>query len=159
MNGKPVAYKIQAPSFQKILSDKDSFNYKRAEFSDHNIYAVKYRDGELYAGGKYTNQSRGGSGVRAWADRKENIRDTDLVVYIQAGINHIPRIEDFPVMPCEILKIHLKPVNFFDKNPALDVPPSEQNFNKSVLVSESHHQPFVEASVAKNGEVCCTPKL
>lgn len=158
INGKPVAYKIQAPPFQKILSDKDSFNYKRAEFSDHNIYVVKYKDGELYAGGKYTNQSRGGTGVRSWADRKENVKDTDFVVYVQCGINHIPRIEDFPVMPCEILKIHLKPVNFFDKNPALDVPPSEQSFNKSVLVSEQHHQPAVEATVGQDG-VCCGPKL
>jgi primary-amine oxidase len=99
VNGKPVAYKIQAPAFQKILSDKDSFNYKRAEFSDHNVYVVKHRDGELYAGGKYTNQSRGGTGVRAWADRKENVKDTDVVVYIQCGINHVPRVEDFPVMP------------------------------------------------------------
>jgi primary-amine oxidase len=93
INGKPVAYKIQAPDFQKILSDKDSFNYKRAEFSDHNIYVVKYNDGELYAGGKYTNQSRGGTGVRSWADRKENVKDTDFVLFIQAGINHVPRIE------------------------------------------------------------------
>ncbi|KAF2012117.1 hypothetical protein BU24DRAFT_425953 [Aaosphaeria arxii CBS 175.79] len=158
INGKPVAYKIQAPPFQKILSDKDSFNYKRAEFSDHNIYVVKHRDGELYAGGKYTNQSRGGTGVRSWADRKDNVQDTDLVVYIQAGINHVPRIEDFPVMPCEILKIHMKPVNFFDKNPALDVAPSEQGFNKSVLVSEQHHQPTVEATIDKDG-ACCGPKL
>ncbi|KAH7118977.1 copper amine oxidase [Dendryphion nanum] len=158
INGKPVAYKIQAPPFQKILSDKDSFNYKRAEFSDHNVYVVKYRDGELYAGGKYTNQSRGGTGVRSWADRKENVKDTDFVLYIQAGINHVPRIEDFPVMPCEILKIHMKPVNFFDKNPALDVPPSEQSFNKSVLMSEQHHQPSVEVTVGQDG-ACCAPKL
>ncbi|KAF2007923.1 hypothetical protein P154DRAFT_453216 [Amniculicola lignicola CBS 123094] len=158
INGKPVAYKIQAPPFQKMLSDKDSFNYKRAEFSDHNIYVVKYRDDELYAGGKYTNQSRGGTGVRAWADRKENVKDTDFVVFVQAGINHIPRIEDFPVMPCEILKIHFKPVNFFDKNPALDVPPSEQSFNKSVLMSEQHHQPTVEAMIGQDGS-CCVPKL
>ncbi|KAF2195382.1 hypothetical protein K469DRAFT_698975 [Zopfia rhizophila CBS 207.26] len=159
VNGKPVAYKIQAPAFQKILSDKDSFNYKRSEFSDHNIYVVKYRDGELYAGGKYTNQSRGGTGVRSWANRKESVKDTDFVLYIQAGINHIPRVEDFPVMPCEILKIHLKPVNFFDRNPALDVPPSEQSFNKSVLVSEKHHQPSGEGKVGTNGGVCCVPKL
>lgn len=159
INGKPVAYKIQAPPFQKILSDKDSFNYKRAEFSDHNIYVVGYRDDELYAGGKYTNQSRGGTGVRSWADRKDNVKDADLVVYIQAGINHVPRIEDFPVMPCEILKIHLKPVNFFDKNPALDVPPSEQVFNKSVLVSEGHHQPTQEATVGEDGTCCAAPKL
>ncbi|KAI5380178.1 hypothetical protein J4E82_001253 [Alternaria postmessia] len=151
INGKPVAYKIQAPPFQKILSDKDSFNYKRAEFSDHNIYVVKHKDGELYAGGLYTNQSRGGSGVRSWAERNENVKDTDFVVYIQAGINHVPRIEDFPVMPCEIIKIHMKPVNFFDKNPALDVPPSEQAFNKSSLLSEQHQQPSVTATIGEDG--------
>lgn len=89
VNGKPVAYKIHAPPFQKIISDTDSFNYKRAEFSDKNIYAVKYRDDELYAGGKYTNQSRGGTGVRSWADRKDNIVDEDIVVFVQFGINHV----------------------------------------------------------------------
>ena len=62
INGKPVAYKIHAPPFQKGIADKDSFTYKRAEFSDRNIYAVKYQDGELYAGGRYTNQSRGSTG-------------------------------------------------------------------------------------------------
>jgi primary-amine oxidase len=158
INGKPVAYKIQAPPFQKILSDKDSFNYKRAEFSDHNVYVVKHRDGELYAGGLYTNQSRGGTGVRSWAERNENVKDTDFVLYVQAGINHVPRIEDFPVMPCEILKIHMKPVNFFDKNPALDVPPSNQGFNKSTLLSEQHQQPSVTATIGEDG-TCCTPKL
>jgi primary-amine oxidase len=97
VNGKPVAYKIQAPPFQKILADKDSFHYKRMEFADHSIYVTKYREDELFAGGKYTNQSRGGNGVRGWASRKDNVKDTDIVVWVQFGINHIPRIEDFPV--------------------------------------------------------------
>ncbi|GAB7360807.1 hypothetical protein MBLNU230_g0794t1 [Neophaeotheca triangularis] len=154
VNGKPVAYKIMAPPFQKILSDTESFNHKRAEFSDHNIYAVKYRDNELFAGGKYTNQSRGGTGVRSWANRKDNIVDDDLVVFVQFGINHVPRIEDFPVMPCEILKVALKPVNFFDRNPAIDVPPSTQEFNKSTLVSEAHHQGSVEGRVDASGACC-----
>ncbi|OQO01168.1 hypothetical protein B0A48_13411 [Cryoendolithus antarcticus] len=155
VNGKPVAYKIHAPPFQKMISDKESFNYKRAEFADRNIYAVKYRDDELFSGGKYTNQSRGGTGVRSWAERKENIVDDDLVVFVQFGINHVPRIEDFPVMPCEILKVAFKPVNFFDKNPAIDVPPSTQDFNKSTLVSEQHKQPSVEGKVEANGCVSC----
>ena len=38
VNGKPVAYKISAPPFQKMLSHPQSFNAKRAEFSDHNVY-------------------------------------------------------------------------------------------------------------------------
>lgn len=178
INGKPVAYKIHAPAFQKMLADKDSYHHKRAEFADHNIYVTKYQDGELYAGGKYTNQSRGGTGVRSWANRRENVKDTDMVVWVNFGINHTPRIgmspelyhsrmlckadfhsEDFPVMPCEIIKVSFKPVNFFDKNPALDVPPSQQEFNKSVLVAASHHQPSQEAVVGKQGEVCCSSKL
>jgi primary-amine oxidase len=159
INGKPVAYKIHAPDFQKILSDSDSFNYKRAEFSNKNIYAVKYRDGELFAGGKYTNQSRGGTGVRSWAERNEKIVDDDLVVYVQFGINHVPRIEDFPVMPCEIIKVAMKPVNFFEKNPALDVPPSTQEFNKSTLLSEQHQQSTTTGTIGESGDVCCSSKL
>ncbi|KAJ0163852.1 Copper amine oxidase 1 [Colletotrichum tanaceti] len=138
VNGKPVAYKIAAPPFQKLMSDRDSFNYKRAEFADHNIYVTTHRDRELYAGGWYTNQSRGGTGVRGWSRRNETLTpESDIVVWVQFGINHVPRIEDFPVMPVEILKVHLKPVNFFDKNPALDVPPSQQSFNRSTLVQSS----------------------
>ncbi|KAF2227924.1 copper amine oxidase [Elsinoe ampelina] len=156
INGKPVGYKIMAPPFQKILSDKESFNYRRAEFSDRNFYVVKYRDDELFAGGKYTNQSRGGTGVRSWAERKEGVKDEDLVVFVQFGINHIPRIEDFPVMPSEIIRVMLKPVNFFEKNPGIDVPPSTQEFNKSTLLSEQHRQPATVGTVDGDGGVCCS---
>ncbi|KAF2759945.1 hypothetical protein EJ05DRAFT_437265 [Pseudovirgaria hyperparasitica] len=165
INGKPVAYKIQAPGFQKMLADRDSFNHRRAEFADHNIYVTSYRDGELYAGGQYTNQSRGGTGVRSWANRKDDIVDTDIVVYVQFGMNHITRIEDFPVMPAEIMKVCLKPVNFFERNPALDVPPSEQAYNQSTLLSASredasrHMQPTgTEALVVGKGGECCDSK-
>lgn len=153
INNKPVAYKIHAPPFQKMLSHPSSFNFKRAEFADHNIYVTTHADRELYAGGWYTNQSRGGTGVRSWAARQDSVKDEDIVVWVQFGINHIPRIEDFPVMPCEVLKVSLKPVNFFEKNPALDVPQSEQSFNQSTLVSEVHKQ---GSQVAMVGQDCCS---
>lgn len=152
VNGASVAYKIHAPPFQKMLAQPSSFHHRRAEFADKNIYVTKYAEGELYAGGKYTNQSRGGTGVRSWADRKDNVENTDIVVWVQFGINHIPRIEDFPVMPVEIIKVGLKPVNFFERNPAIDVPPSEQASNKSVLVAAVGGE---EAVVGRGGEVCC----
>lgn len=159
INGKSIGYKIQAPPFQKILSAPESFNYKRAEFSDKNIYVTKYADRELYAGGWYTNQSRGGTGVRSWAERRDDVAGgstgSDLVLFVQFGINHIPRIEDFPVMPCEKISVHLKPVNFFDKNPGIDVRPSEQVFNRSTSAQQetSHHQAgSVEMKV--NGDCC-----
>ena len=156
INGKPVAYKIHAPPFQKMLSLPESFNARRAEFADHNIYVTIHADKELYSGGWYTNQSRGGDGVRSWASRKDNVVDADIVVWVQFGINHVPRIEDFPVMPCEVMKVSFKPVNFFERNPAMDVPPSVQEFNKSSLVegeAERHGQGGLEVVVGENE--CC----
>ncbi|KAL8403108.1 hypothetical protein RB594_008389 [Gaeumannomyces avenae] len=135
VNGHAASYKIQAPPMQPILADADSFHHRRAEFADRPLYVTRYAEGELYAGGLYTNQSRGGTGVRAWADRGDPLAAGDAVVWVQFGLQHVPRIEDFPVMPCEVLRVSLRPVNFFDRNPALDVPPSTQDFNRSVALN------------------------
>ncbi|KAI5776904.1 copper amine oxidase [Geopyxis carbonaria] len=132
-NSKPVAYKIAVPPFQKMLAHPTSFHHKRAEFADKAIYVTRYHDRELFSAGTWTNQSRGGEGVRSWADREEDVTENP-VVWVQFGINHIPRCEDFPVMPCETIKVSLKPVNFFTRNPGIDVPPSTQEVNKSVLL-------------------------
>jgi primary-amine oxidase len=120
---------------QTLLADEDSFHNKRAEFADRSIYVTRYADGELYAGGLYTNQSRGGTGVRSWAERKDSLAGGDPVLWVQFGINHIPRVEDFPVMPVETLRVMLRPVNFFDRNPAIDVPSSKQEVNCSVSLN------------------------
>jgi len=41
------------------------------------------------------------------------------------GTNHIPRTEDWPVMPVERTGFHLKPSGFFRRSPAMDVAPSQ----------------------------------
>lgn len=60
-------------------------------------------------------------------------------------------------MPCEILKVSFKPVNFFARNPAIDVPPSTQEVNKSTLVANAHQQSGTEvvAEVGADGCVGC----
>lgn len=134
VNGSGVGYKIHVPPMQPMLADRESYHARRAEFADHSIYVTRYAEKELFAGGYYTNQSRGGTGVRSWADRRDDVSGAP-VVWVQFGINHIPRVEDFPVMPMEMLKVTLRPVNFFDRNPALDVPPSRQEVNCSVALN------------------------
>jgi len=135
VNGAPAAYKVVAPPMQPILADPESFHARRAEFADRAVYVTRYAEGELYAGGLYTNQSRGGTGVRSWASRADSLDAGDPVLWVQFGINHVPRVEDFPVMPCETLRVMLRPVNFFERNPALDVPPSRQEENCSVSLN------------------------
>lgn len=85
VNGKPVAYKVVVPPFQKMLADEDSWHWRRAEFADNAVYVTRYKEGELWAGGKWTNQSRGGEGVRSWAGRGEEVLDGDIVVWVQFG--------------------------------------------------------------------------
>lgn len=139
INNKATGYKISIPPFQKILANTDSLHHRRAEFADNAIYVTKYREGEVFAAGKWTNQSQGGEGVRTWAARREEING-EPVVFVQFGINHVPRVEDFPVMPCEIIKVSFKPVNFFERNPGIDVPQSTQEVNRSTLLSTGHLQ-------------------
>ena len=141
-----------------MLAAPDSYHRRRAEFADRSLYVLKHRDGELFAAGRYTNQSRGGDGVRTWAARRDSVVDEDIVLFVQFGLQHVPRTEDFPVMPCEVLKVMLKPVNFFARNPAIDVPPATQAFNKSVELTEGAPRQLAaptETGVGKEGDVCC----
>jgi primary-amine oxidase len=51
-----------------------------------------------------------------------NIDDCDLVMWHTVGLTHVPRPEDWPVMPVEYTGFHLIPVGFFNENPTLDLP-------------------------------------
>jgi primary-amine oxidase len=57
------------------------------------------------------------------ADR--SLEGTDTVVWYTFGHHHVPRPEDWPVMPVAAIGFSLRPCGFFDRNPALDVPPPE----------------------------------
>lgn len=129
----PVGYKIDMPARQMIAMDPSSFNVKRAKFATEQVWVTKYRDHELFAAGEFTNQSQKDTGLGVWANYVDPVRNDDLVVWATLGFTHIPRVEDFPVMPVETHNIHLSPVNFFDRNPALNLPQANNNFNKSTL--------------------------
>jgi len=116
-----------------MLADKNSIVAKRAQFAQHHVWVTSYKDGELWAGGEYTNQSQAEiSGVADAIARNDNVRDTDVVVWSVFGLTHNPRVEDWPVMPVEKHEMHLRPADFFEFNPALDVP-GNKNLS-SVLV-------------------------
>ena len=54
------------------------------------------------------------------ADRE--LADVDLVLWYTFGLTHVPRPEDWPVMPVTRIGFRLVPSCFFDGNPGLDVP-------------------------------------
>ncbi|KAF2727213.1 copper amine oxidase [Polyplosphaeria fusca] len=141
--GTPVGFKLLPCYSQMLLAHPSSYHSRRSEFGKHAVWVTRYSDSELFAAGTHTMQSLGGEGIESWMkSRKDNssnaskTRDEDIVIWHTFGSTHNPRIEDWPVMPAEKMIVGLKPVNFFDRNPALDVQISSQESNKSVLVGE-----------------------
>ena len=62
-------------------------------------------------------------GITRWIKDDEPLENTDVVLWYVFGIHHLTRPEDWPVMPVDTVSFWLKPFGFFDRNPALDVPP------------------------------------
>jgi primary-amine oxidase len=122
--GQPTAYKLLPGSTPTLLADPSSSVGQRATFASHNLWVTPFAADERHAAGDYPNQHSGGAGLPAWTARDRPVVDTDIVVWHSFGVTHIPRPEDWPVMPVESTGFSLVPFGFFDRNPALDVPPS-----------------------------------
>ena len=65
------------------------------------------------------------TGLPEWTSADRAIDGEDVVVWYTFGHHHVPRPEDWPIMPVTTAGFQLKPVGFFERNPALDVPPSQ----------------------------------
>jgi primary-amine oxidase len=95
---------------------------QRAGFINNHFWATRYHADEMNAAGVYPNQSLGGEGLPRWTANNEPLVNQDVVVWYTLGITHIPRPEEWPVMPVTHVGFKLIPGGFFARNPALDVP-------------------------------------
>lgn len=95
---------------------------KRAQFINNHFWATRYNPLELDAAGVYPNQSKGGGGLPQFIANNERLENQDVVVWYTLGITHVPRPEEWPVMPVTHVGFKIVPGGFFNRNPALDVP-------------------------------------
>ncbi|PGH20381.1 hypothetical protein AJ80_03649 [Polytolypa hystricis UAMH7299] len=106
---KPVSYKLVSREVPGLLPKEDS-------------------DDQIHPAGRHVPQTSGSpsAGLPAWISTSPttNIENTDIVLWHTFGITHFPAPEDYPIMPAEPMTLLLRPRNFFDRNPVLDVPPS-----------------------------------
>jgi primary-amine oxidase len=123
--GEPVGYKFFPGDNSFPFASPNAWWRKRAGFVNHHVWVTPYTEAEKFAAGDYPNQSTGGDGLVKWTEANRPIADTDVVFWYTFGHTHIPRPEDYPVMPTAYIGFLLKPNGFFDLNPANDVPPSE----------------------------------
>ncbi len=124
--GEPVAYKLVPGATPTLLAQPHSSIAQRAGFATRNLWVTPYAPDERRAAGDYPNQHPGGAGLPRWTAADRSLLGTDIVVWHTFGVTHVPRPEDWPVMPVEYCGFLLVPVGFFDRNPALDVPRSPE---------------------------------
>ncbi|AHY45614.1 Cu2+-containing amine oxidase [Rubrobacter radiotolerans] len=124
--GTSVGYKLVPGACFPAMMDPDSPVMKRAGVIGHNLWVTPYSPEERWPCGEFVNQSEADTGLPAWTEADRAIEATDVVLWYVFGIHHITRPEDWPVMPSDTVSFWLKPVGFFSRNPALDVPPESR---------------------------------
>jgi primary-amine oxidase len=121
--GRPTAYTLYPEAEPPLLADPSSPLAARAGFAAHALSVTRYDPAHRYPAGDLVNQNPGGAGLPDFARDDQGIDGADLVVWHTFGPTHVPRPEDWPVMPVVRTGFALRPTGFFDRNPTLDVPP------------------------------------
>ncbi len=117
--GYPVSYVLENHAHGEPLLDPQ--DYQRAGFIAHDLWVTAYNPEERYAAGDTPNQNPDEPGLPQYVKNNEGIENADIVLWHTLSFHHVPVAEDYPVLPREKVSFELKPANFFDRNPALDL--------------------------------------
>jgi len=121
---KGTAYRLVPGASPLLLAAPEASVSRRAAFATHHLWVTPYSPEERRPAGDHPNQSEGGDGLPAWTAADRSLVGTDVVLWHTFGVSHLARPEDWPVMPVEYTGFTLRPDGFFERNPALDVPPA-----------------------------------
>jgi primary-amine oxidase len=121
--GEPVGYRLVPGENCRTLVRPEAAVMRRAGFAAHQLWVTPFHPEERFPAGEYPTQNPGGDGLPRWTAADRPIANTDLVLWYVFAHMHVPRPEDWPVMPACSIGFHLKPDGFFARNPALDLPP------------------------------------
>ena len=121
--GRPVGYRLVPGENCPPFAQPDAPIMRRAGFTANSLWVTPYDPRERYAAGEYPNQHPTGDGLPIWTKANRKVEDTEIALWYVFGHNHVPRPEDWPVMPVAMLGFQFRPDGFFERSPAMDVPP------------------------------------
>jgi primary-amine oxidase len=120
--GYPSSFEIMAGETGISLLSPDDWPQIRGNYSSHILWVTPYEPDERYSAGVYVPGSKGTDGLAVWTKKDRNIMDTDIVAWYTMGFHHVPRPEDWPQMPTMWHDFTIRPFDFFDKSPLMDLP-------------------------------------
>jgi primary-amine oxidase len=119
--GNPVSYEIVYANHGHLLIDPADLPGKRAAFLQSDMWVTPHDESQRFAGGDYLFASKEVQGLPVWSKAARPVRNKDIVVWLNIGMHHLTRAEDLPVMPMVWHSFKIRPFNFFDRNPAIDL--------------------------------------
>jgi len=129
--GTPTGFKLEAPSAIPVFTCAQGPSGRRSGFIYNHLWVTPYHPEERFPAGEFMNHSTGDDGLPRWTAQDRPLEDTDVVLWHTFGLHHIPRVEDFPVQPCVFCGFRLTPLNFFDGNPLINLPPEQNEASKA----------------------------
>ncbi len=120
--GHHPSYELLAGHGVTSLLSPDDPVQQRANFTSDVTWLTTYDPRQLHAAGEWPNQSGPNEGLPAYTNGSPAL-GKDIVVWQTIGFRHVTRAEDWPIMPTLWHSFRLRPRNFFDHSPAMDVAP------------------------------------
>jgi primary-amine oxidase len=118
--GQPTGYALLPGDNTAPYPSATSAPRRRAGFVAHELWVTPYNPDEMYAAGEVPSRDTSVQGLLRWTAADRPIDEQDVVLWYTMGITHLPRTEDWPVMPAYTVGFRLVPAGFFSHDPALD---------------------------------------
>lgn len=125
--GRPTAYKLEPTNAIQPFNHPEGNSGSRMPFIYKDLWVTAYDPEERYPAGEFMNHSDGTDGMPKWVAKQRPVEAADIVAWHVFGLHHLPRLEDFPVQPVVKTGFTLMPNGFFDRNPALNLPPEKND--------------------------------
>ena len=119
--GGEIGYSLEPEGNAVPYGTLESDVRQRAGFVNHHLWVTQYDDSELYGAGDYPNQGEAGQGLPEYVEDDASLVGEDVVLWYTMGVTHVPRPEDYPIMPVETASFKLLPTGFSTSNPTLEI--------------------------------------
>ncbi|WP_024355374.1 primary-amine oxidase [Leucobacter chironomi] len=120
--GKPTSYWLIPEGKMLLAAQPESTVHGRANFATKHLWGTQYDPEELYPAGFHPGAHAPGAGLPEWTQADRSLDGEDIVLWHVFGPTHIPRTEDWPIMPVDYSGFWFKPHGFLDQNPAMNLP-------------------------------------